>query len=180
MDSYENILAVGGKTNSLGRASEVIDDIYAHPARLEELFNCITAKDAWVRMRAVDSFEKIIRDKPKWIRPYIDKIFDDLALSDQPSIQWHLAQIFSEVELTDQQQARAIEWLKDRIKNTQVDWIVSVNAMKALVYFYQKGCIDAAALKALCKVQEEHASKSVRKKAASFRQAIETGSISQR
>src|SRR5688572_25346019 len=133
MDSYESILAVGGKTNSLGRASEVIDSVYADPSRLDELFNCISADDAWVRMRAIDSFEKIIKEKPEWVRPYVGKIFNHLTLSSQPSIQWHLAQIFSEVELTEKQQDRALAWLKDKIATTNVDWIVSINTMKALL-----------------------------------------------
>jgi hypothetical protein len=169
MESYESMLAVGGKSNSLGRADEVISSVYGDPSRLDELFNCILADDAWVRMRAVDSFEKITRQKPEWIQPYLDKIFSDLTLSSQPSIQWHLAQIFSEVQLTDEQREGAIAWLKDKIKTIDVDWIVSVNVMKALVYFHQNGYISVGELNQLFEIQEAHKSKSVRKKVAYFR-----------
>lgn len=177
MDSYESILTVGGKTNSLGRASEVINSVYSNPSRLEELFNCISADDAWVRMRAIDSFEKIVKDKPEWARRYLDRIFNDLTKSGQPSIQWHLAQIFSEVSLTDEQRDRAIAWLKNKIKTTNVDWIVSVNVMKALLYFYQNGFVTAGELKQLFKTQEGHKSQSVRKKAANFSLTLSTVSV---
>ena len=168
MNSYKSILEAGGKTNSLGRANEVIDSVYSDPSRLEELFNCISADDAWVRMRAIDSFEKIVRDRPEWARQYLDKIFNNLTQSDQPSIQWHLAQIFSEVYLTDEQRERAIIWLKNKIKTTNVDWIVSVNVMKTLAYFHRNELVTANELKQLLKIQEKHKSKSVRKKAADF------------
>ena len=166
MDSYENILAVGGKTNSLGRANEVIESVYSDPSRLGELFRCVSADDAWVRMRAIDSFEKIIKDKPEWIRPYLDTIFSDLTQNSQPSIQWHLAQIFSEVRLTNEQRDSAIMWLKDKIKTTDIDWIVSVNVMKALVHFHKDGFVMANELRPLLEIQAGHKSKSVRKKAA--------------
>lgn len=165
MESFETILAVGGKTNSLGRAGEVIDNVHRDPSRLEELFQCVFANDAWVRMRAIDSFEKIVRDEPKWIAPYIDRIFSSLTESQQASIQWHLAQIFTEVPLTSEQRNHAIAWLKDKIKTTDVDWIVSVNVMKALVFFHQSGFVSASELRQLFKIQQEHGSKSVRKKA---------------
>lgn len=169
MESYEDILATGGKTNSLGRAGEVIDSVYSNPSRLDELFDCISADDAWVRMRAIDSFEKIVQERPEWAQPYLDRIFTDLVQSSQPSVQWHLAQIFSEVTLTHEQRDHAITWLKNKLKTTDVDWIVSVNAMKTLVYFYQKGFVAASELQRLFKIQEGHTSKSVRKKAAALR-----------
>src|SRR5688572_10436406 len=172
MDSYEHMLTVGGKTNSLGRASEVIDDVDSNPSRLDELFNCISADDPWVRMRAIDSFEKIIRNRPEWVQPYLDNIFSNLTQSNQPSIQWHLAQIFSEVQLTNEQRISAIAWLKNKIKTTDVDWIVSVNVMKALVYFHKNGFVTTKELLQLFEIQEAHTSKSVRKKATSFRLKI--------
>lgn len=168
MEAFEDVLAVGGKSNSLGRAAEVIESVQADPSRLDELFDCISADDAWVRMRAVDSFEKLVREKPVRIRPYLGRIFDDLTKSSQPSVQWHLAQLFSEVELTDAQQRAAIEWLESKIKTTDVDWIVAVNVMKTLLYFYQKGAVEANEAKRLFRVQGEHSSKTVRKKAAEF------------
>jgi hypothetical protein len=149
MNAYRDILAVGEKTNSLGRADEVIASVYADSSRLDELFDCISADDAWVRMRAIDSFEKIIKSRPEWAAPYVHTLLNDLTRSYQPSIQWHLAQIFSEVSLTDEQRHKAIGWLKGMVNTTEVDWIVSVNAMKALLFFHQNGFIPADDIKRL-------------------------------
>lgn len=168
MESFEEVLKAGGHSNSLGRADEVLKVVQDDHSRLDELFSCISADDAWVRMRAIDTFEKLVKDKPAAVQPYLPTIFLNLTKSNQPSIQWHLAQIFSEVELTAKQRSEAIAWLKNTITTTDVDWIVSVNAMKALLYFHQNGFIAVSDIAPLYKVQEGHASKSVRKKAASF------------
>lgn len=168
MESYEEILSAGGKTNSLGRAAEVIEDVYKNPKKLNELFVCISADNPWVRMRASDSFEKIIKEKPEWVQPYLDAIFSSLTKSSQPSVQWHLAQIFMEVELAPEQQRLALRWLMDKIKTIDVDWIVAVNVMKALLYFHSKDQVSIGELQPLFETQKVHSSKTVRKKAAEF------------
>lgn len=168
MESFEEVLTAGGHSNSLGRADEVLRIVLDDRTRLNELFDCIFADDAWVRMRAIDTFEKIIRDNPELAKPYLNRIFTELTPSTQPSIQWHLAQIFSQVELTDTQRDTATSWLKNTIATTDVDWIVSVNTMKALLQFHKNGQVTTSELTRLFKIQESHSSKSVRKKAASF------------
>lgn len=173
MELFEEILAAGGHSNSLGRAGEVLRITQSDNSRLDELFSCISADDAWVRMRAIDTFEKLVKDKPALVQPYLPVIFSNLTKSSQPSIQWHLAQIFSEVKLTAEERSKAIAWLKNMITTTEVDWIVSVNAMKALLLFHQNGFIAASDIVPLCKVQEGHASKSVRKKAATFLSSLQ-------
>lgn len=173
MELFEEILAAGGHSNSLGRAGEVLRITQSDNSRLDELFSCISADDAWVRMRAIDTFEKLVKDKPALVQPYLPVIFSNLTKSSQPSIQWHLAQIFSEVELTAEERSKAIAWLKNMITTTEVDWIVSVNAMKALLLFHQNGFIAANDIVPLCKVQEGHTSKSVRKKAATFLSSLQ-------
>jgi hypothetical protein len=172
MEPFEDILAAGGHANSLGRAGEVLQTVQNDPSRLEELFNCIFAGDAWVRMRAIDTFEKIVKDRPELGQAYLESIFSDLTKSQQPSIQWHIAQIFGEVKLNDIQRKKAVEWLRQRIQSTDVDWIVSVNAMKTLLSFCNQGYISAGELEPLFKTQANHASKSVRKKAAVFLQEL--------
>ena len=173
MELFEEILKVGGHSNSLGRASEVLEVVRNDQSRLDELFDCIFADDAWVRMRAIDSFEKIIKDNPLWVSPYLDRILSELTHSAQPSIQWHLAQIFAEVALTDKQRSEAITWLNHMITTTDVDWIVSVNVMKALLYFDRDKFVLARDIQPLFKIQEGHASKSVRKKATEFLLSLE-------
>jgi malonyl CoA-acyl carrier protein transacylase len=121
-----------------------------------------------VRMRAIDTFEKLVKAKPDLATPYLRPILTKLTKSEQPSVQWHLAQIFGEVDLNDDQRKQAIKWLTNRTATTDVDWIVSVNTMKTLLHFYKTGFIGADKLKPLFSTQTEHESKSVRKKAAAF------------
>lgn len=172
MKSFKEMLAVGGKSNSLGMAGEIVKLVLNDHAKLNELFNCIYADDAWVRMRAIDSFEKVARVHPEWIQPYLDTILEELTLNSQPSIQWHLAQIFAIVALTDKQQKDALTWLKSRLTTTDVDWIVSINTMKTLLQFNASGHIDSDELLSLIKIQESHKSKSVRRKAAEFSEML--------
>lgn len=172
MESFHEILKAGGRTNSLGRADEVFRVVWDDPLRMDELFSCISAEDAWVRMRAADTFEKLVRNDPRLVRPYLLSIFKNLTKSSQPSVQWHIAQIFAEVELSKQRQVDAIAWLKSKVTSVDVDWIVSVNAMKSLMHFYKKELISQEELKPLFAVQAEHKSKSVRKKAKTFLQEI--------
>lgn len=165
MQPFSEILMIGGHANSLGKAQDVLEILKKDPSRLDELFKCISNDDAWVRMRAIDTFEKIVKDAPSLARPYLDEIFSIHIKSDQASIQWHLAQIFTEVELTSKQRNDAIAWLKMKISTTNVDWIVSANAMKALHYFYTLGLVGSDELRTLYEKQCQHSSKSVRKKA---------------
>lgn len=168
MELFETILTVGGHTNSLGRSKEVLDKVKSDPTKMAELFDCIYAEDAWVRMRAIDTFEKLVSDNPKLAQPYTESLTGDLTEKEQPSIQWHLAQLYAEIELSQLQQAKAIKWLKNKISTTEVDWIVSVNAMKTLLQFYESGSVDGNELISLFQIQAKHKSKTVRKKAQQF------------
>lgn len=87
MQSFEEVLQVGGKTNSLGRAGEIFEIVSHEPSRLDELFQCISADDAWVRMRAIDTFEKLIKENPQWVQPYLAELIETFTHSTQPSIQ---------------------------------------------------------------------------------------------
>jgi len=164
-EKFREMLTVGGESNSLGRTTEVIELVLSDQSRLDELYGCIFNEGAWVRMRAVDAFEKVCREHPDWILSYIDRFADDLLTSAQPSIQWHLAQIYRQVELTDEQKKIAISWLMDRLSTTDVDWIVSANTMDTLVYFTKDGSFPKAELTTLIKIQQLHKSKSVVKRA---------------
>lgn len=168
MESFEAMFMAGGHKNSLGRSKEVFDIVKSNPSRMQELVDCISADDAWVRMRAIDTFEKLVRENPEVGKPYTGLLVDELAKSNQPSIQWHLAQIFMVIELSRVQQEKVVQWLKSTVSTLDVDWIVSANVMKALLYFYKRGLLDAEELRHLLKLQSEHKSKTVRKKAESF------------
>lgn len=168
MEAFEVVLAEGGRSNSLGRAGEVVDAVVADHGRLDELWACIGHEDAYVRMRAIDSFEKVISERPEWADPYVSRIVDELTESRQPSIQWHVAQLFAQVRLDEYQRARAIAWLQGQLATTDVDWIVSVNCMRTLLDFRKRGDVAADALRQLFKVQCDHDSKTVRRKARAF------------
>lgn len=164
-EAFADILAVGGKSNSLGRASEVTEAVLKNKALLEKLYECLFNEDAWTRMRAADSLEKVCRIHPEWLLPYIDRLSADLASNSQASIQWHLAQIYRAVDLTLSQKHFAINWLKQLLSSTQVDWIVAANSMDTLAQFAQDGSVSKSDLKDLLEIQLHHKSKSVVKRA---------------
>lgn len=165
-ERFEEILMVGGKSNSLGRVNDVISAVLHDKSLLEELYACMFSEDAWVRMRAADAFEKVCREHPEWIEPYVDRLQSELSgPAQQPSIQWHLAQIYRQVPLTDRQKQHAIKWLTAVLASGDADWIVTAEVMKTLVYFTKNGDFAKDALIPLLKLQLQHRSKSVMKKA---------------
>jgi len=164
-ECFAEILAVGGKSNSLGRVSDVTRLVLNEKSRLDELYSCLFDEDAWIRMRGADALEKICRQHPDWLLSYVDKFQAELASNAQPSIQWHLAQIYSQVNLTPQQKRSAINWLKHVLCSTDVDWIVAANAMKTLVQFSKDGSVPRKDAVSLLKVQQKHKSNSVIRKA---------------
>ena len=176
MEPFEEVLAAGGHRTSLGRAGEVLTLLRADGSRTDELFACISADDAWVRMRAVDTFEKLVREDAARGAPYVGRVLDELTTSDQPSVQWHVAQLLDLVDLTAAQRATAITWLRGRVSTTEVDWIVAVQALATLVSFVRRGWIPASDVLPLLEVQEAHASASVRRKVTRFRECLGTGS----
>lgn len=155
------VLAVGGKSNSLGRTGEVVDAVLDDRTRLEEVYLCIFHDDPWIRMRAIDAVEKVCRQHPDWLLPFIDRMQDELASSEQPSIRWHLAQIFAHVDLTSKQKSNAITWLQRQLDDPDVDWIVAVNSMKALAHFVKDGSVPLASVTKVMERQRGHKSKSV-------------------
>ena len=162
--TFAEMLAVGGKSNSLGRVNDVIELVLHDKTNLNELYSCVFNEDAWVRMRAIDALEKICRQHPNWLLPYVDKFQVDLNHSDQPSIQWHLAQIYDQVNLSPKQKLLAIDWLKKLLSSVETDWIVLANAMQTLVHFTKDNSFSKSDMVSLLKVQQKHKSKSVIKK----------------
>ena len=163
------MLSVGGKSNSLGMVNEVINKVLKDRTLLDELYDCMFSIDPWVRMRAADAFEKVCREHPKWIEPYISRIQAELSdISQQPSIQWHLAQIYQQVNLTTEQKQNALSWLTELLSSNEIDWIVAANSMRALAYFTQNGDYPKDKLVSLLRIQLNHKSNTVVKKANKF------------
>lgn len=161
---FVSMLAEDGKKNSLGRVNDVIKIVLSDKSRLNELYDTVSHQDAWVRMRAIDAFEKICRVHPEWIEPYIDKIQNELSTSTQPSIQWHIAQIYNEVELSEDQKKRAVKWLIATLSSKEVDWIVAANCMDTLAEFAREGDASKSDLLAILEIQQAHKSKAVVKR----------------
>lgn len=164
-ENFAEILAVGGKSNSLGRVNELVELILNEKTQLDELYNCLFNEDAWTRMRAADALEKVCRQHPDWLVPYVDKFQEELASSSQPSIQWHLAQIYGQVNLSHKQKFVAISWLKQLLATIEVDWIVAANAMDTLVQFSKDGSVPRKEAVSLLEIQKGHKSKSVIRRA---------------
>lgn len=164
-EKFSDILAVG-KINSLGRAEEVVAAVLQDQSRIEELYQCLFEDDAWLRMRAVDSLEKVCRVHPQWLEPYVDRLMGEFGDNTQPSIQWHMAEIFIEVDLTPKQRERAINWLIARLKDPNVDWIVAANCMSSLTEFTHRGSFAKEKLIPLLELQQSHKSNAVKKRAA--------------
>lgn len=163
-EKFRDMLTVGGRTNSLGRSAEVIEAVLQDRRRLDELFECLFADDAWIRMRAVDSLEKICRLKPDWLGLYIDRLIDGFSDDAQASIQWHMAEIYAQVDLTERQRMAVILWLSRLLSTPQIDWIVAANAMKTLGQFAEAGWIPKQEAIRLIGIQRQHRSKAVVKR----------------
>lgn len=164
-ETFLTMLSEDGKKNSLGRVDEVIHEVISKPARLEELYLVVLDTNPWTSMRAIDAFEKICRVHPEWIAPYINRIQRELHERSQASIQWHIAEIYRQVDLNNQQKKRAIEWLENLLKYSEVDWIVAGDTMKTLMHFMAKGDYPKEKLRNLLLIQTGHKSKAVAKKA---------------
>jgi len=167
-ESFAEILATGGKKNSLGRAGEILEEVLADKTKLPALYSCVFDEDAWVRMRAIDTLEKVCRQHPDWLLPYVDKFAAELSDSTQPSIQWHLAQLYGELELTSSQKRFAVQWLKRLLSTKEVDWIASANAMDTLAQFVDDGSVPKNEFLPLLKIQHQHKSNAVVKRATKY------------
>jgi hypothetical protein len=131
-ESFETLLT-GGHPNSLGRTIEVVDLVFANPARLNELYQCYFSPDEVVQLRTSNALKRISREQPAWLVPYIDRLIDEIANIDQASTQWTLANLFRTLSprLTSAQRKGALSILKRNLA-THHDWIVLNNTMQTL------------------------------------------------
>jgi hypothetical protein len=146
---------------------EVIALVWADPdaGRAGELFDCLFAEDAVVRMRAADALEKVALRRPELVAPFMDRLLTDAAAIDQPSVQWHIAQIVTEVPLSPEQRRRAIALLQYNLESAH-DWIVLNLTMEALAHFARGDADLAAWLKPALRPHTSSKRKSIAKRAA--------------
>lgn len=126
-------MLTGGHPNSLGRTVEVVEQVFANPAQLEQLYQCYFSPDEVVRLRTSSAMKRICRKHPEWLVPYIDRFIDVIAQINQPSTHWTMAQIFLTLthQLTPDQRERATAILKHYLENDR-DWIVLCETMATL------------------------------------------------
>ncbi|MFA9400656.1 MAG: hypothetical protein ACERKT_06045 [Acidobacteriota bacterium] len=131
-EPFTEVLA-GGHRNSLGRTGEVVTEVLADRARLEELFAALRSPDELVRMRAGDALEKACRERPEWFAPHADRILTEVGGIDQPSVQWHSAQMLQHLGqgLDAGQRDRATALVRGYLTDSD-DWIVLNTAMAVL------------------------------------------------
>jgi hypothetical protein len=124
-------ILTGGRPRTLAGVEDVLAQLRAEPARVDEVVDCCSADDPVVRMRAADALEKFARERPDVVGPLADRLDAELSASTQPSIQWHLAQLWGQLPLTPAQHRRAAAWLLRTLDEAD-DWIVLANSMSAL------------------------------------------------
>lgn len=123
-EPFEAMLAEG-KPNGLGRVVEVVSAVLANPNRMDELFQCYSSQNQWVRLRVSNAMKRLQAEQTSLLEPYFDRFIDEVGALDQPSAQWTLAQVFLRAEkaLSVQQKGRICAVLKRNLVEYN-DWIV--------------------------------------------------------
>jgi hypothetical protein len=112
----------------------VIEAVLHDPARVSELFACVTDEDEYVRMRASDALEKVCRADVSIVQPLKTRVLNEMSFIDQPSVQWHYAQIVDRLQLSPQETAQVISKLRSNFE-TYDDWITRNITMEVLGNF---------------------------------------------
>ena len=117
----------GGHPNSLGNTVAVVDEVLAHPDRLEELYGCYFADDATVRLRTSNAMKRIAEARHELLLPYLNRLLNEVSLIEQASAQWTLAQLLLLYtdDLSEEQLAVAKQKLKQNLEQS-TDWLVLI------------------------------------------------------
>ena len=121
----------GGDRRSIGRANEVVNDVFRDPTLFGAVFNGMLSEDPLIRMRAADATEKITTKHPEYLEPYKAVLIDHVAAIDQQEVRWHVALMVPRLALSEEERRRVVEILFDYLGDKSR--IVQVNAMQALV-----------------------------------------------
>jgi hypothetical protein len=125
-----------GDRRSIGRVSEVVEEVLNDPSLFEVVFNAMLSDDPIIRMRSADAVEKITAKYPEYLQPYKEKLIQQVAKIDQQEVRWHVAQMFPRLELSEEERAVIVEillgYLNDKSK------IVKTFSMQALADFAER------------------------------------------
>jgi hypothetical protein len=129
MDDILHKLA-GHDRRSIGRVSEVVQDVLHDPALFEVVFNGMLSDDPVIRMRSADAVEKITAEHPEYLQPFKEELIHQVARSEQQEVRWHVAQMVPRLDLSVEERelvvAILLDYLSDRSK------IVKTFSMQAL------------------------------------------------
>jgi len=123
----------GGDRRSIGKVSEVVDQVLGTASLFEELINGLAVNDPIVRMRTADAVEKISLLRPDLINPYKKTLIRLAGDTDQQEVRWHMAQILPRLTLNPADRKIIVDvlytYLNDKSK------IVVTFALQALADF---------------------------------------------
>jgi hypothetical protein len=116
----------------------VVEEVFADPALLEELYRCYQSDDELVRLRTSNGMKRVWRAHPDWMLPYVDRMLTEASQIHQDSTRWTIAQMIEELgaHFTTQQHQTAVEVLKRNLDETS-DWIVVINTLRSLKVYVQ-------------------------------------------
>ncbi len=150
----------GGDLRSIGRASEVVDEVEKNPSLFPELFNGLYENDSIIKMRTADVIEKVTRKKPVLLSGFNSKIISIMESSVQQEVCWHMAQIVSRLEYTDKEENEIIKALKNYLRHKSK--IVRVSAMQALADLAEKNNLLITEIREIIKEQTTDGSPAVK------------------
>jgi len=132
MNEYAEALS-GGHPNSLGNTIRVVDDVLAHPEKVQLLFDCYKHGDEVVRLRVSNAMKRLASAKRELLIPLLDRFILEVGRLDQASAQWTLAQLFDFYtdDLSLEQKNKALTIMKRNLEHHK-DWIVLNQTMKTL------------------------------------------------
>lgn len=171
----------GGHPDTVGRAWEVVDMIFARPSLLPELFDCFQSPDEVVRYRASRALEDIAAERPDLLVPYLDRLITEVGALKQASAQQTVAQLFRTLSaaMTGAQIGAARRLLADNLEYS-TDWIVLNATMETLTAWATRDAELAAWLRPWLDYYAGDERRSVAKKAREMLDQLEGGPAGRR
>jgi HEAT repeat protein len=149
-----------GDRRSIGRASEVVADVLRDHALFEGVFGGMLSDDPLVRMRAADVIEKVTAERPEYLQPYKAELIERVARIEQQEVRWHVAQMLPRLDLAGKEIARAIEILRNYLKDESK--IVQTMSMQALADLAERDVSYLARVVELLETQTQTGSPAVK------------------
>jgi hypothetical protein len=108
--TIEELLALG-RPATLGRTAEVVERTLTEPSLFAELFECLRARNIYVRWRAADAIGKVTVQRPELLQPYKTRLIRLASTAEQNALRWHFALLFGRLQLTKRERAIVLDIL---------------------------------------------------------------------